>query len=145
MPLGSGAHIGLQLLMTVTSLFTDTAGNTPFLTTTVFVTANDHMIVASIYNYLFHYPFDNIFAHKKHLQSLPYLTSYKTSSLHRSNAMWKVIKVNKTFCKSTTVVLTEIQRVLKANPRVYLSGNNLANKQGKLIYCTLGNIIKNDA
>ena len=38
--------------MTVTSLFTDMAGNTPFLTVTVFVTANDHMIVGSIYNYL---------------------------------------------------------------------------------------------
>ena len=59
--------------------------------------------------------------------------------------MWKVIKVNKTFCKPTTVVLTEAQRVLEANPRVYLSGNNLANKQGKLIYCILGNIVKNDA
>ena len=77
-PLGSGAHIQLQLLMTVTSLFTDMAGNTPFLTITVFVAANDHMIVGSIYNYLFHYPFSNVFAHNKHLHSLPYLTSYKT-------------------------------------------------------------------
>ena len=34
--------------------------------------------------------------------------------------MWKIIKVNKTFCKPTTVVVTEAQRVLKANPRVYL-------------------------
>ena len=59
--------------------------------------------------------------------------------------MWKVIKVNKTFCKPTTVVLTEVQRVSKANPRVYLSGNNFANKQGKLISCILENIIKNDA
>ena len=59
--------------------------------------------------------------------------------------MWKVIKVNKTFCKPTTVVLTEVRRVLKANPRVYLSGNNLANKYGKLRYCILGNIGKNDA
>ena len=145
MPLGSGAHIGLQLLMTVISLFTDMAGNAPFLTTAVFATAYDHMIVGSIYNYLFHYLFHNIFAHNKHLHSLPYLTSYKTSSLHRNNAMWEIIKVNKTFCKSSTVVLTEVQRVLKANPRVYLNGNNLANKQGKLIYCILGNIIKNDA
>ena len=59
--------------------------------------------------------------------------------------MWKTIKMNKEFCKSTTVVLAEVCKALKANPRVYLSGNNLANTQGKSMYCILGNIIKNDA
>ena len=32
-----------------------------FITIIAFVTANDHMIVTGIYNYLIHYPFHNLF------------------------------------------------------------------------------------
>lgn len=39
------------------------------------VSANDHKIVGGIYNYFFHYPFHNLFAHSKYLHSLLYLTS----------------------------------------------------------------------
>ena len=53
--------------------------------------------------------------------------------------------MNKEFCKRAIMVLAEVCKTLKKNPRVYLSGNNLANKQGKLIHCILGNIVKNDA
>ena len=65
------------------------------------------MIIASIYNYLFYYPSHNLFVHSKHFHSLPYLTSYKTISLFRSDAMRKAINLNKEFCKSTTLVLAE--------------------------------------
>ena len=51
-----------------------------------------------------------------------YLTFYKTSSLFRSNAMWKVIKMNKKVCKLTSMALAEVCKALKTNPRVYFSG-----------------------
>jgi len=55
--------------------------------------------------------------------------------------MSNVIKMNKEFCKRAIVVLAEVCKTLKKNPRVYLSGNNLANTHGRLIYCILANII----
>ena len=59
--------------------------------------------------------------------------------------MWKVIKMNKKFCKSTSMVLAEVCKALKTNPRVYFSEKkNLANTHGKLMHCILGNIIKSD-
>ena len=59
--------------------------------------------------------------------------------------MWKVIKMNKKFCKLTAVVLAEACKVLKTNSRVYFSGKkNRGNRQGKFICCILGNIMKND-
>ena len=36
----------------------------------VLIPANDHMIIAGIYNYLFYYPSHNLFAHSKHFHSL---------------------------------------------------------------------------
>ena len=53
--------------------------------------------------------------------------------------MWKVIKMNKKFCKSTSMVLAEVCKALKTNPRVYFSEKkNLANTHGKLMHCILG-------
>ena len=39
--------------------------------------------------------------------------------------MWKVIKMNKKFCKSTSMVLAEVCKALKTNPRVYFSGKKI--------------------
>ena len=82
------------------------------------------MVVTGIYNYLMYYLFYNLFAHSKNLHSLLYLTSYKTSSFFRNNTIWKVIKMNKEFCKSTSVVLAELCKALKTNPSIYFSGKN---------------------
>ena len=82
------------------------------------------MVVTGIYNYLMYYLFYNLFAHSKNLHSLLYLTSYKTSSFFRNNTIWKVIKMNKEFCKSTSVVLAELFKALKTNPNIYFSGKN---------------------
>ena len=54
-----------------------------------------------------------------------YLICYKASCLFRSIAMWKVIKMNKKFCKSTSMVLAEVCKALKTNPRVYFSGKKI--------------------
>ena len=82
------------------------------------------MVVTGIYNYLMDYLFYTLFAHCKNLHSLLYLTSYKTSSFFRNNTIWKVIKMNKEFCKSTSVVLAELFKALKTNPNIYFSGKN---------------------
>ena len=62
--------------------------------------------------------------------------------------MRKAINLSQEFCKSTTLVLAEDCdfhcNALKANSKIYLSGNNLANTHGNFPYCILGNIIKND-
>ena len=63
-----------------------------------------------------------ISTHSKNLDSLLYLSSYKTSSLFMNNAIWKVIKMNKEFCKSHSVVLAEVCKALKTNSSVYFSG-----------------------
>ena len=39
--------------------------------------------------------------------------------------MWKVTKMNKKFCKSTSMVLAEVCKALKTNPRVYFSGKKI--------------------
>ena len=59
--------------------------------------------------------------------------------------MWKVIKMNKKFCKSTGMVLAEVCKALKTNPRVYFSGKKiLLILMGNWWHCILGNIIKSD-
>ena len=83
------------------------------------------MIVTRIYNYLNPLPIPYALYHNKNLHSLLYLTSYKASCLFRSIAMWKVIKMNKKFCKSTSMVLAEVCKALKTNPRVYFSGKKI--------------------
>ena len=59
--------------------------------------------------------------------------------------MWKVIKISKLFCKFTTVVLAEVCKHWRQIQGSILVGKSLANTQGKLICCILGNIVKNDA
>ena len=39
--------------------------------------------------------------------------------------MWKVTKMNKKFCKSTSMVLAEVCKALKTNPSVYFSGKKI--------------------
>ena len=39
--------------------------------------------------------------------------------------MWKVTKMNKKFCKSTSMVLAEVCKALETNPRVYFSGKKI--------------------
>lgn len=62
-----------------------------FITILVLVSANDYMIVPGIYNNLFHYPFQNLFVHTKHLNSLLHFILYKISFLFRGNAIWNAI------------------------------------------------------
>ena len=46
--------------------------------------------------------------------------------------MRKVIKMNKKFCKSTSMVLAEVCKALKTNPRVYFS-------EKKILLILMGN------
>ena len=85
-----------------------------FISAILLISANDHIVRAGIHNHLFHYPSYNLFAHSKHFHSLLYFTSYKAIFLFKSNAMRKVINLNKKFCRSTTLVLAAVCKPLNS-------------------------------
>ena len=85
------------------------------MTIIVLVSANGHVIVAGMHNYLFHYPVHNLFAHSKHLHLLLYSTFYN-KLLIQTRCCVESVKLSKEFCKSTTGVLAEALQTSKANP-----------------------------